>query len=122
MLHGGALANRVFLTDVVENMSFMAAVARPAEIGRAELYGRPYVEVALYWSHPRWERIATDPSLLRTLSPVLGEPARIYLLDDRQHLVFDYHGGSPAALFDNRSLKAMDSAAILILARHGIVE
>jgi hypothetical protein len=139
MFYGGALGNeRRYITERKELEQFLGSVADTASEDHSSPYGRPFVEIAMYWYDQVWEPYVADTALLKTLprprlswmpsSPrrlgqnlsdeervALVQPGRLYLATANSPLVFDAYYGLSYPPF-----KRVSAAGLDLLRKHGV--
>jgi hypothetical protein len=81
MVHGGTLAERIYLTDWKQNLEFLLdlSLTEGSFATSEDSLTAPRFEMSLFWGNDQWDRIARDTALLRRLDSADGSPARIVL-------------------------------------------
>lgn len=68
MVYGGGLTEPVILGDWDENLAFLLATSGSIDVPTAELAGRPFHSLALFWGG-EWSRYMAEGGSLATLRP-----------------------------------------------------
>ncbi len=117
MVYGPPLAKPVTLHNWPENEQFMVAAVDTATVTPAQLGGRPYMSLALFWGSP-WEQYVNQGKPLTALRPAqANQCARLYPA---------YGTARPVLALDSDrvpsewQLRQIGSEGLAILARHGI--
>jgi hypothetical protein len=104
MFYGGAMKERRYMVDLRENHALMQAISVEGVSRTVDTAERPYVDVAMFWHNPTWEKHATDTALLRTLDPALAQRSRLYLDRGFERAVIS---SSNAAVVEFREISAL---------------
>lgn len=111
MIHGGALDSVRYLTDWHENLEFMLSVNEVSgKVADLNLADRRYVDLALFWYGPTWDRFAKDTTLLKTLDPTGKEVGhgRLYLPKGELPAVLLYPGASVYRVVNEKGIRILE--------------
>lgn len=117
MLHGGSLAEPIYLTNWHQNLTFMLAVDATAPISRSTIDTAGAIQVAMFWYGPEWEGFARDTTRLPELTRHLGRAQRgaLYLPPQSRTPLLDYYSG-----LTNPGLRTIAPIGLAILHRAGV--
>ena len=119
LVYGDGLAHPVVLDDWWGNLALLLGDEQPEEL--ADLDGRPYLELALFWG-PAWDQYVRDGNPLDALRPEqANQRGRLYLGTADLPPLLAINGvrnkTTPGPVWSVRSVPA---EAIQVFARHGI--
>ena len=115
MVHGGAVPQRLYLTNWRENLDFVSGIGEPSTpVEAARLAGRRYVDLTLYWEAPKWEKYLATPAALTQLDPAdkAAGQGRLYLPTRDEPALLVYQTATRG--------RVVNAASIELLERYGV--